>query len=315
MAERIDEAALMPDGAALEKIRTALEAYNRERPAVAADMWRRRLGYMAGFAVLVAAVLYGVWKAGDPDVFGFALGGTLVCGFFVWSKAHEPARDFQQGLRHRLMPSIFGFVEGVRYSNGETPRFIAAMPGKEFVSRDRSAHDDTIAGRHEGLDFTLTETELTSGSGKHKTTHFKGIIFHFRRDERFAGLLVATKRPNAFALMVRNFFSAGNLQSVTSGHPDVDESHEFRTDNPTAATPIVQGTLARGLDFLSGLWRDDTIRIALHNHECYLLVPTKTNYFELPSVETDVDFDRHVRPMIRDLMTLLATAQLVRKIG
>ena len=52
------------------------------------------------------------------------------------------------------------------------------------------------------------------------------------------------------------------------------------------------------------------MRIALNQRQCYLLVPTKKDFFELPPIGVPLDFERHVQPMIADLMTLLATARL-----
>ena len=77
----------------------------------------------------------------------------------------------------------------------------------------------------------------------------------------------------------------------------------------------MQGTLAKALDYLATEWRDDVVRIALSGRQCYLLVPARKDFFELPPVDTPIDFDQHLRPMIRDLVMLLATAQLVNKIG
>ncbi|WEZ83248.1 hypothetical protein P6U16_20775 [Rhizobium sp. 32-5/1] len=73
--------------------------------------------------------------------------------------------------------------------------------------------------------------------------------------------------------------------------------------------------MVSALDYLSGVWPTDVVRIALSGHECFLLVPSKKNFFELPDIAHDINFDAHVRPMIRDLVTLLVTARLVSRIG
>ena len=57
------------------------------------------------------------------------------------------------------------------------------------------------------------------------------------------------------------------------------------------------------------------VRLALMGGDAFLMVPTKRNFFELPGPQEDIDWERHVRPMIRDLMTLLAVAQLVCRIN
>ena len=311
----VDEAALMPKEGALEDLRNAVAAYNAARPKVEREMYLRILLIFGTYLLMASLLAYAVWQQDNMDFLGVVLGLAFVGGTFVWKIATDPARRFQQVLRDRMLPLIFGFIDEVQYVHGATPRFISAMPGKEFVQRDRSTHGDMIAGVHDGLAFTLSETELSTGSGKSKHTSFKGVIFHFAREEEFPGLLIAARRPTAMQRFMRDLFGSTALALVRSGNPEVDVSHEFRTDRAEAATPIVQGTLAKALDYLATVWRDDVVRLALSRRDCYLLVPTKKDFFELPPVDTAIDFDRHIRPMIRDLVTLLATAQLVRRIG
>jgi hypothetical protein len=315
MDAMVDEAALMPKEAALEELRTAVAAYNAERGRVTNAMYMRVAFIFGGYLLFAAVVVYGTWTEIDTDIVGILLGLLFVGGTFVWRFALSPAKRFQQNLRDRMLPLVFGFIDEVQYGHGAEPRFMSRMPGKELVQRDRHEHGDMIAGRHDGLAFTLSETELITGSGKNRSTTFKGVIFHFIRDEEFPGLLLAARKPNAVQLFIRDLFGGSSMPLVTSGNPEIDASHEFRTDRPDAASPIVQGTLAKALDYLATEWRDDVVRLALKGRECYLLVPAKKDFFELPPVDTPIDFDRHIRPMIRDIVTLLATAQLVNKIG
>ncbi|MGQ3213935.1 MAG: DUF3137 domain-containing protein [Shinella sp.] len=315
MSAVVDEAALMPKDAALENLHAAVTAYNASRGSVTGDMYVRVALIFGGYLVFSAFVAYIAWVEIANDIVGIVLGLLFVGGGFVWRFALAPAKQFQQSLRDRMLPLVFGFVDNVQYVNGAEPRFIHTMPGKDLVPRDRNEHGDMIAGRHDGLAFTLSETELITGSGKSRQTTFKGVIFHFEREQEFPGQLLAARRPNAVHRFMRDLFGGSSLALVISGNPEVDSSHEFRTNRLDAATPIVQGTLAKALDYLATEWRDDVVRIALDGRDCYLLVPAKKNFFELPPVDTPIDFDRHLRPMIRDLVMLLATAQLVNRIG
>lgn len=311
----VDEAVLMPKEGSLDALHGAVAEYNAARPKVARDMYVTVTLLLGVYLLFSVLVLYLVATQIEEDWTFVTLAALIVGGTFVWKFAVAPAKRFQQTLRDRMLPLVFGFVDEVQYVHGATPRFIAGMPGKEFVQRDRAVHGDMIAGVHEGLAFTLCETELSTGSGKSRQTTFKGVIFHFLREEEFPGLLIAARKPNAVHRFMRDLFGGSRLALVTSGNVEVDVSHEFRTDRAEAATPIVQGTLAKALDYLASVWRDDVVRLALTGRECYLLVPTRKDFFELPPVDTPIDFDRYIRPMIRDLVTLLATAQLVRKIG
>jgi len=311
----IDETALMPKERALEELHTAVAAYNAERGRVTNRLYVNMVLLFGGYVVLAGIFAYIAFTEIAMDIVGIVLRLLLFGGTVVWRVARAPSKRFQQDLRDRMLPLVFGFIDEVKYVHGVQPRFMGRMPGKELVRRDRSEHGDMIVGRHEGLTFTLSETELIAGSGKSRETTFKGLIFYFTRDEEFPGVLLVARKPNTVQLFIRDLFGGSTMPLVTSGNPEIDAAHEFRTDRPDAATPIVQGALAKALDYLTTEWRDDVVRLALKGRDCYLLLPSKKDFFELPPVDTPIDFDRHLKPMIRDLVALLAMAKLVSKIG
>ena len=47
----------------------------------------------------------------------------------------------------------------------------------------------------------------------------------------------------------------------------------------------------------------------------FLLLPVTKNFFELPGISTPLDYKAHIEPMVADMVALLATASLVRKVG
>ncbi len=314
MNQAFDEKAVMPDAAALEKVHQAIAEYNQDRPARELSMQQRVTIVMGGYVLIAGCILLLFFNSDLKEGFGIVCGLTLFIGWWLYQQCLKPARAFQQGLRDRMLPVIFGFVERVQYSKGTTPRYMERFPKEALMKYAIANHDDAVSGVYENLRFMLSETELTTG-GKNKTVLFKGVVFHFIRDISFPGILAATKRPGGFQKFVENFFSTGPLNVIESGDPRADASHEFRTNNITAAKPLIEGELVSALDYLSSVWRDDVVRIALSGQECFLMVPSKKNFFELPDIAHDINFDRHVMPMIRDLVTLLVTARLVSRIG
>ncbi|MDO9419005.1 hypothetical protein [Pararhizobium sp.] len=311
MGEGSIEQAVMPDAAALDKVHAAIAAYNAERPQQENTMQVRVTFIVGGYVVLaffILLILYNDYRG----AFGYGFGIAVFGSWWVWDMAMQPTKTFQQDLRDRLLPVIFGFVDRVRYSKGDTPRFMEHFPKKALMRYGHSIHDDAISGAYDGMDFMLSETELASGSGKNKQVLFKGVVFHFVRPVAFDGILSATKRPTG---LMKFLFGSEGLELVKSGNVFADASHEFRTDRPGPETERLLGPLGAALEYLSQTWRDGEVRIALTGTEGFLLVPSSKNFFELPDIAHDIDFDRHVRPMIRDLVTLLVTARLVSKIG
>lgn len=304
---------LMPGPGALARIKAEIDGYNAERPRVARQAQMRLAASFAGWALVSAAICWPLFVGGYSRLFGLACVAMLFGGYVLYDRAIVARDGFRQALRDRLLPSLFGFVDELRYSHAGSPRFLERMPGNEFLRRTDSCHRDMLSGSHDGFAFTLCETELSVGSGSKREVTFDGVIVAFQQENGFPGTLLAAKRPGRLARAIRGLFEDGRLTEVRSGDDGVDASHEFRTDNPQAAGPRV-AAMAKALDYLADVWPEGVVRIALRHKDGFLLVPTKKDFFELPPIGVPLDLERHVQPMIADLMTLLATARLVSRI-
>ncbi|PPJ46572.1 hypothetical protein C0075_13000 [Rhizobium sp. KAs_5_22] len=304
---------LMPGPDALARIRAEIDGYNAERPRVARQAQMRLAAYFAGWALVSAAICWPLVVGGYGRMFGLACVAILFSGYFLYDRAIAARDGFRQTLRDRLLPSLFGFVDDLRYSSNGSSRFLERMPGNEFLRRTDSRHRDLLSGTHEGFAFTLCETELSVGSGSKREVTFDGVIVAFQQENGFPGTLLAARRPGRLAKAIRGLFDDGRLTEIKSGDDGIDASHEFRSDDPQSAMPRV-AAMAKALDYLSDVWPEGVVRIAVRHKDGFLLVPTKKDFFELPPIGVPLDFERHVQPMIADLMTLLATARLVSRI-
>lgn len=314
MSDLTDARHYMPDETALATIRQAMADYNAGRPSIARSVALRVPAMTGAYAAAAAALAYGSYGEITKNIYGMLLGGLAYGGVKVFKHARKPADDYQLSLRYQLLPVIFSFVDDFRFSHGLEAPFLDGMSASKILAHHNGVHDDMIRGRHDGLDFTLAETELATGSGKSRTVIFKGAILHFRREHPFPGLLFATRKANAFDAFMRDLFGS-SLAVLTTGRRDLDRDYEFRTDNVAEADKLIDGTLGKALDWLRDGWPDGTPQIGFRQNECYLILPSARNRFELPGIHEDIDFETDIRPMIRDMVTLLAIAHLVRKIG
>jgi hypothetical protein len=307
----------MPDASRLATIRQRIGEYNAERPAIMKTAYVQVVLFMGGYAAVVLFVFYLLLSSDNPSKHNpltWVLVGLVVAGWYIWSFAWKPVTDHQLGLRYRLFPVIFGFIDKVQYSNGHTPGFLNAVKQMKLVQFGSSENDDLVGGTHDGLDFEMVESKLNVGSGKNKTTVFRGLIFHFTRDDEFPGLLVAAKRGNRFQEWLQDLFSSHD-DTIPTGDPDLDATYEIRTDNHSAARPLVGGPLASALKHLQREWWAGDARIALRGREVFLLLPSDRDYFALPSIQQDIDYKADIEPMIRDMVTLLAVAHMIRRLG
>jgi hypothetical protein len=311
----------MPREDVVSGIRRDIEQYELER-AKAYRQVQWRVPVFLGAVIVVALLLaiafnsfaspYEQWVSA-PHIFLYV--ATLVAAIWLYSVAMRPATLLRQSFRDRLLPIIFAFVQDLRYRNGVTPDSIDRLPRAAVGTHNRQEYDDVISGKYEGFPFELYEARFSQKSGKSETTVFKGAVLAVESIAAFPGLLIAAKRAGMVTAFFRDMFGTGGLEEVTSGQPDLDQAYEFRTDNQAAAQPLVSGKLAKLLGWLNDTWPEQPPRVALTGRDAFLLLPVAKNFFELPGISQPIDYHAHIEPLVAELVSLLATAALVRQVG
>jgi len=308
-----DPESYMPDEAAVAEIEAQIDGYNKERPAIYAVCQRNAtmaLAVYAGFAVMVC--LYAAELEPAPKSWGFVLGLLGLGGWGLYSLMWKPMEGHQARLRGRLFPKLFSFIEDVTYQKNSKPGFLDHISELKLVRYQHAENDDMIAGRHEGLDFAMLETKLTIG-GKKREIVFRGLIFHFRLDDPFPGTLVIAKRSGWWERTMKDFWRTGPNLEMSSGNRALDESHQFYSDNKPAARPLIAGPLTSVLTWFGNEWHGGDVRIAMSGEHGYLMLPSNHNFFSLPAAAEDVVYQRHVKPLVRELVMALAVAHFVRQ--
>lgn len=318
----MDTKNFMPGEEVVAGIRKDIEAYEAERVKAHAQV-RWRVPVFLAILLLVMVVLayalnsfanaYEQWVSA-PHIFLYF--GTFVAAFFVYNTAMAPAARLRQSFRERVLPMVFSFIKNVRYAKGWVPDSFDRLPRQAVGTFNRQTFDDVVSGEYDGFPFELYEATLSQKAGKSESVVFKGVITAFETTTPFPGLLVAAKRAGAVSSFFSNLFgSSRELETVQSGVPFIDEAYEFHTDNIGAAQALVAGRLAKALQWLSETWPGEPARVSLKGRDGYLLLPVHKNFFELPSISEPIDYKTHIEPIVADLVSLLATAALVRKVG
>lgn len=304
---------LLPDEAKLAEIRQAIADYNAGRPGVARRHAIQFPLLVGAYGLLVAGLVYHFFANVSSDLAIYTGLGGLFVGHYVVKLADSPRRDYQLALRYRLLPVIFSFIERFSFTNGDDDGTLKILKESRLIGFAVENADDCITGIHAGTRFTMVEAELETG-GKNSSTVFKGIVVRFMREHDFDGTMQARRKINAFDGFLRGLFGF-DANIYQSGDPEIDQTHEFYTDNPGAASRLMFAPLVKAIDYLQGQWRDGQVLVGFRNREVFLLLPSKTNLFELPGINQDVDFSGTIMPMIKDMVTILATMDLVAKVG
>lgn len=306
----------MPDEAAVAEIKLHIDEYNRDRPGVYQSCVNMAWLAMGGYAAVGLFVAYAAFQIDERGkIAGFVLAVLGAVGFWLWGFVWKPLKDHQLSLRYRLFPKVFKFIDGVQYSAGMEPGFLGDLKRLKLVTFTATANDDLISGTHDGMGFELVETKLVNGSGKRQEVQFEGLIFHFKLEKEFPGLLVAAKRSKWWQRTMKEMWRTGPIDELLSGNRQLDETHDFRSNNHREARTLIAGPITSVLTWLGNEWHGGEVSIALSHDDAYLMLPSKQNFFELPGMQHNVHYESDVKPLVREMVMLLAVAHVVRRVG
>lgn len=311
----------LPSDATVAAIRQEIAALEAERVSARRQLIWRVPVFVGLVLVAVLALAWSFNRFADPNeqwastphVFLYVVGA--VGALLAYMAAIRPVQKLRESFRARLLPVIFGFIENVGYSRGVAPGSFERLPRDAVGPFSDEVFDDVVTGTYAGFAFELYEAHLTTKVAGTRSTSFRGVIVAFETQTAFPGVLIATRKGNQVVSFFGGLFGGSPLEPIPSGNARLDAHYDFRTDNPAAAKPLVEGRLARALQWLGEAWPDEPARVALNEHNGFLLLPTSKDFFELPGIGVPLDYKAHVEPIITDMASLLATASLVRKIG
>lgn len=306
----------MPDPQTLAAIRADIESIEAARRSARRMAWLR-LGLF--YVVLLAIIFYaGSILNGGADaaeqwtstlhVYVYVLGLAAAIAGYFWATA--PVRRAAEA-RRALLPRLFRFIDGLSWRKGEAPAALDRLPREIVGAFNRQTFDDVMTGIYKGFPFEVFEATLAQGS----ETALRGVGMAFEAAHPFPGILIAGRATAEGKGVFKGLFGKGSLEKVTADVADLDKAYEFRTDNPDAARPLIVGRLASAIKWLTQTWPEGQPLLALRGSDAFLLLPTERNYFQLPDPSQPFDFDADGRPMIADMVTLLETAALVRRVG
>lgn len=297
----------------------ALAAYNTEQVAVAAARARRIplfIGSTLVATVAVAAVA--IQFDLDRDFLSTPMLVTYFVGFmaifFAWDAAEKPAKRLQQGLRDRILPHAFSFLENPAYAHAAQPQSAQYIPRQAIGTFNRSAYGDVISGAYDGVPLEIFEATFRHKAGKSDSIAFKGMILAVRLEKPFPGTLIAISKTGNVTRWFRDLF--GNaMETHDFVDPAIGEAFEVRSTNGEATRKLLDGALAKALKFLRDTWPDGQPRLALNEGNAFVLLPSYKDFFELPKIGTPVHYAGHIEPMANELKSLAAIGALASRLG
>lgn len=323
----MDVKPFLPNAGTVAAIEKDIETYNKRRSHAHAEVQRRIPMLMGSLAIGCAAILV-LLLANMPSmppkgigvVFGLFIGGAIFAGTAIYKFAKQPGEDTRQQFRDHIIPVLFGFVDGIRYSHGYETGTFTRLPALMKGNFNHKEFGDIISGRLNGKRFEISEMTLKRKSKNSDVTVFKGVVLNCGAGHPFKGTLVAIRRPQPglFQAMDDAFRSLGELfrgerfDTVFSRNR-LDNSYEFRTDRRDDVQDLLRGRLSEVLEWINKNWPRGSPRLALRNGEIFVMLPSDKDFFELPAIEVPVIYRADLEPMVKEFAQLLAIVEEIQR--
>ena len=311
----------MPGDEVVAGIKADLEPYEAERARrTGAVTWRVPvfLGRAAGVTVVLAFAFNGF---ADPNEQWFSSPHVfLYFGAFVAGVLRLRRRDASGDEAAAVVPRARCF----RWSSASSRTCATATPQRRTPSTGCRARRPALQPaelrrchrRHATRIFPSSSTRpiCSQKAGKSDCTVFKGVVVAFETITPFPGMLVAVRKagPGREVLPRHVRHRARDLEcGVASDRRGLRIPHRQHRRG-TAAGHRAAGA---GAEMARRNMAGQPAKVALSGRDGFLLLPLAKNFFELPGISMQLDYKAHVEPMVADMVALLATAALVRKIG
>lgn len=318
---------ITPDAPTRARIEAEIASYNRDQKAILFQAAKRIAlvyGAIAVAGAVAAAIATALEAHSDwfsrPHLMIYLLTG--VAAWMAWSYASGPTRAVRQQLRNRTLPLLFGFLDKAGYSHGAAARSVSDLPHEVIGKHNSRTYGDCISGAFNGaaveiFEATFKQKETYRGRSGYETREkvvFRGVLLSAELRSAFPGVLIAMRKTGDLTRMFRDAFGS-DFETLDFEDPSIASTYEVRTTNPEAARTLMAGALSKALAFFRQDWPDGQPRLALKEGHGFVVLPTRRDFFELPTIGTMLDYRKHFEPHAAELARLAALAALIAKIG
>ncbi len=228
--------------------------------------------------------------------------GIYLIGFGVMSY-WIAKKSFENKIKSRIMKPVcdcFGnFTWCKSYSLNESQKFVNAGLFSEFTTYNV---DDAFFGTYKGVNIDIVEAEFEKGSGKNRSTVFKGLLIKLKMNKNFKGhtLLMEDKLLHSSPIPTLRHTE---LEDVT-----FEKRYDVFTDDEVEARYILTPTLMESLAQIKMAFRCKAVRCAFLEGQLYIAMKTSfmQDLFSLGSLTRPVADTKQFTRLCRQFVSVLA---------
>lgn len=223
-------------------------------------------------------------------------------GFATWAVKSHFEKKWQKGLGQEVLPILCDFMGEMEY--GEQKIDVHSFVNLGVVPHfNESSLEDPVIGRHDGLDWYMTEAHLKKKSrdskGKtRRSTVFRGLLFMISIHGPAPRIFFGKDRSGSFGWLSDIFSSQGSgMEKVEIGNPEFEDIYQVYTSDLGAARNFIDDRLMAGLREIAEIESGRKyIACGMEGDWLYLALPRTDDFLGLGSLFkplTSIENDLH----------------------
>jgi len=235
---------------------------------------------------------------------GFA-GLTIVVLGGLWAWITSPKRQYARTYKNDILPEIAGLFGNFTYDvKGKIP-MTAMKPSKIVPNHTSYSSEDFFSGEYKKVGINFSEIKLTKKSGKTTKTVFKGLaILLTHGTKKFHGHTILTKDQGKIGGWFKKQIS--KLERANLVDPEFEKLFDVFTSDQVEARYLIDPRIVENLKALYKEYNGTQMMAAFYEDHFLLLIGSKANHFEPPSIETPATNADGLLAMRREIAQIMS---------
>ena len=244
----------------------------------------------------------------DGDAIGIIFAAAIGV-YFVFKKS------FEEKIKEKIMPTVCSCFENLRWltpkeqENANGSILLASYLIDSYTSE---SFDDIFEGKHNGVGYTIVESEFSTGSGKNRRTVFDGVVVILDMNKKFTGNTII--RPDSFT----HSSPAKNLRHTTLEDVVFEKKFDVYTNDEVEARYLITPSFMERLNKMKVAFSADKISCAFYDKYLLVGLHTSKDLFSLGSLFKPVDDSKQFFTMYEEIVSIIKLIEhfkLNQKIG
>lgn len=303
-------------------IKPIIYALEEDRERKMLTIKKRRPYAIAGVAIVVLFFGFIFWflenspvVAGDDDLYTLLISVAFIIIFLIYSWAYGFfASKYRLDYKNKILPAIVNFYSSCSYT--EDGKILGPVLSDSNLFEKFTDHisEDYISGWYKNKKFAFSEVKLIKGSGKNRTTIFKGVLIFVEMNKKFQGKTLVRADKGS---RVNNWMSYGwsKNERVELEDPKFEKLFEVYSTNQVEAryllTPAFMERLL-GLEKAYTGKKSGRVRASFFANSVLIAIPRSGNLFEPRSIRESAVSTEDIRKFLGEMNEVFGVVDILR---